>query len=119
GLRDLFESGWTVHHHSDRTGVRLTGPLPDWARADGGDAGLHPSNILDSAYGVGTVMLAGDSAVVVGPDGPSLGGFVALGQVLEEDRWQLGQLRPGDEVRLVAIDAGRRPGGRKRVPSAL
>jgi urea carboxylase len=119
GLRELFAAGWTVHHHSDRTGVRLTGPLPDWARADGGDAGLHPSNILDSAYGVGTVMLAGDSAVVVGPDGPSLGGFVAIGQVLEEDRWQLGQLRPGDEVRLVAVGPRRRPVGGQRVPSAL
>ncbi|MDX6640968.1 MAG: urea carboxylase [Solirubrobacteraceae bacterium] len=108
GLEELFTAGWTVHHQSDRAGVRLTGPVPDWARSDGGDAGLHPSNILDSAYGVGTVMLAGDMAVVVGPDGPSLGGFVAIGQVVAEDRWQLGQVRAGDEVRLVAVDDHRR-----------
>ena len=103
GLDELFQADWTVHHHSDRAGIRLVGPDPDWARADGGDAGLHPSNILDSAYGVGTVMLAGDMAVVVGPDGPSLGGFVAIGQVIRADLWRLGQLRPGDRVLLQTV----------------
>jgi urea carboxylase len=104
GVAELFAAEWTVHLHSDRTGVRLTGPLPDWARGDGGEAGLHPSNILDSAYGVGTVMLAGDMAVVVGPDGPSLGGFVAVAQVIRADLWRLGQVRAGDAVRLEAVD---------------
>jgi urea carboxylase len=103
GLDELFRANWTVHHHSDRTGIRLVGPQPDWTRADGGDAGLHPSNILDSAYGVGTVMLAGDMAVVVGPDGPSLGGFVAIGQVIRADLWRLGQLRAGDRVVLRPV----------------
>src|SRR5258706_4428391 len=105
GLEELFGSPWTVHHQSDRTGVRLTGPAPSFARGDGGEAGLHPSNILDSAYGVGTLMLAGDMAVVVGPDGPSLGGFVAFGQVVREDLWMLGQVRAGDEMRLAPVAA--------------
>ncbi len=103
GLAALFAEPWTVHHHSDRTGVRLVGPLPGFARGDGGEAGLHPSNILDSAYGVGTIMLAGDMAVVVGPDGPSLGGFVAVGQVVRADLWRLGQVRAGDRVVLEPI----------------
>jgi urea carboxylase len=102
GLEELFAAEWTVHHHSGRSGIRLVGPLPEWARADGGEAGLHPSNILDSAYGVGALMLAGDMAVIVGPDGPSLGGFVAVAQVVREDMWKLGQLRAGDTVRLAA-----------------
>jgi urea carboxylase len=104
GLEQLFTASWTVHHHSDRTGIRLTGPSPGWARGDGGEAGLHPSNILDSAYGVGTVMLAGDMAVVVGPDGPSLGGFVAIAQVIRADLWKLGQVRAGDDVTLDPVD---------------
>jgi len=104
GLADVFGATWTVHLHSDRTGVRLTGPLPGWAREDGGEAGLHPSNILDSAYGVGTVMLAGDMAVVVGPDGPSLGGFAAVAQVIRADLWRLGQVRAGDSVTLEPVD---------------
>jgi len=103
GLEQLFAATWTVHHHSDRTGIRLVGPQPQWARPDGGEAGLHPSNILDSAYGVGTVMLAGDMAVVVGPDGPSLGGFVAIAQVVRDDLWKLGQARAGDEVTFEPV----------------
>jgi urea carboxylase len=104
GLAELFDATWTVHHHSDRTGVRLVGPRPQWSRPDGGVAGLHPSNILDSAYSVGTVMLAGDMAVIVGPDGPSLGGFVAIAQVIRADLALLGQARAGDRVRLQPVD---------------
>jgi urea carboxylase len=109
GLDELLAATWRVHHHSDRTGIRLVGPRPAWARADGGEAGLHPSNVLDTAYSVGSVMLAGDTAVIVGPDGPSLGGFTAIAQVIEADRWQLGQLRAGDDVVLAQVDL---PSGR-------
>jgi urea carboxylase len=79
------------------------GPAPIWARADGGEAGLHPSNIHDSAYPVGGIMLSGDTPVVVGPDGPSLGGFVVPCTVIRADRWMLAQLRPGDTVRLQPV----------------
>src|SRR5207244_12236799 len=43
-IRDLFASRYEVHFNSSRTGARLIGPQPKWARADGGEAGLHPSN---------------------------------------------------------------------------
>ena len=43
---------------------------------DGGEAGLHPSNIHDNAYAVGTIDFTGDMPIILGPDGPSLGGFV-------------------------------------------
>jgi urea carboxylase len=103
GVTGLFEATWTVDHRADRTGIRLIGPTPGWARRDGGEAGLHPSNIHDSAYPVGGIMLAGDTPVIVGPDGPSLGGFVVPAVVIKADRWALAQLRPGDEVRLVPV----------------
>ena len=103
GLDELLAASWSVDPHSNRTGIRLLGPRPQWSRADGGEAGLHPSNILDSAYSVGTVMLAGDMAVVVGPDGPSLGGFAAIAQVIRADMWRLGQLRAGDRVTLAPV----------------
>ena len=45
----LYGTAWEVHLNSDRTGVRLIGPAPQWARPDGGEAGLHPSNIHDNA----------------------------------------------------------------------
>ncbi|MET3805788.1 urea carboxylase [Nakamurella sp. UYEF19] len=103
GADALFGGEWTVDHRSDRTGVRLLGPIPLWARPDGGEAGLHPSNVHDSAYPVGGIMLSGDTPVIVGPDGPSLGGFVVPCVVIGADRWMLGQLRPGDQVELVPV----------------
>jgi urea carboxylase len=103
GVADLFATSWEVDHRADRTGIRLVGPLPGWARDDGGEAGLHPSNLHDSAYPVGGIMLSGDTPVIVGKDGPSLGGFVVPAVVIEADRWMLGQLRPGARVRLVPV----------------
>ena len=75
-IETFYASAWTVHYNSSRTGVRLIGPKPVWARSDGGEAGLHPSNIHDTAYAVGAVDFTGDMPVILGPDGPSLGGFV-------------------------------------------
>ncbi|HEY2301247.1 MAG TPA: urea carboxylase [Acidimicrobiales bacterium] len=106
GLDDLYGAVWVVHHNSARTGVRLVGPSPGWARRDGGDAGLHPSNIHDTAYATGAVDLTGDMPILLGPDGPSLGGFVCPAVITVGDRWKLGQLRPGDRVRLVPVTAG-------------
>ena len=105
GAAELLRTQWTVDHRADRTGVRLSGPAPRWSRRDGGEAGLHPSNIHDSAYPVGGIMLSGDTPVVVGPDGPSLGGFVVPFTVIRADRWMLAQARPGDSVRLVLVSA--------------
>ncbi|MCU1656957.1 MAG: Urea carboxylase [Pseudonocardiales bacterium] len=105
GFTALFDIVWQVDHRADRTGVRLVGPAPQWARVDGGEAGLHPSNIHDSAYPVGGIMLSGDIPVIVGPDGPSLGGFVVPCVVVRADRWMLAQLRPGDAVRLAPVSA--------------
>ena len=50
-----------------------------------------------------TVDFTGDMPVILGPDGPSLGGFVCPATVVAADRWKLGQLRPGDRVRFVPV----------------
>ncbi len=49
--------------------------------------------------------------VLLGPDGPSLGGFVCPATVATAERWKLGQLRPGDTVRFtpLAEDGSTRP----------
>jgi urea carboxylase len=101
----LFENPWQVHYNSSRTGVRLIGPRPQWARKDGGEAGLHPSNIHDNAYAVGAIDFTGDMPVILGPDGPSLGGFVCPATIALADLWKVGQLRPGDRIRFHVIDA--------------
>ncbi|HCW91614.1 MAG TPA: urea carboxylase, partial [Marinobacter sp.] len=99
----FFASEWEVHYNSSRTGVRLIGPKPQWARSDGGEAGMHPSNIHDNAYAVGTVDFTGDMPVILGPDGPSLGGFVCPVTVVSANLWKLGQLKAGDKVRFVPV----------------
>ncbi|MEU1192043.1 5-oxoprolinase/urea amidolyase family protein [Streptomyces sp. NPDC005859] len=111
-IRDFYAADWKVHFNSARTGVRLVGPKPRWARTDGGEAGLHPSNIHDTPYSVGAVDYTGDMPVLLGPDGPSLGGFVCPATVLSSERWKLGQLRPGDTVRFepVDVEGAPRPG---------
>ena len=103
-MHTFFATDWEVHFNSSRTGVRLIGPKPEWVRSDGGEAGLHPSNIHDNPYAIGAVDFTGDMPVILGPDGPSLGGFVCPVTVIEADLWQLGQLKAGDKVRFVAVD---------------
>ena len=99
----IFSTAWKVHYQSDRTGVRLTGPKPQWARQDGGEAGLHPSNIHDNAYAIGTMDFTGDMPILLGPDGPSLGGFVCPATIVQAELWKLGQLKAGDTVRFKRL----------------
>ncbi|KWT10935.1 5-oxoprolinase/urea amidolyase family protein [Pseudomonas amygdali] len=102
-IETFFATDWEVHFNSSRTGVRLIGPKPEWVRADGGEAGLHPSNIHDNPYAIGAVDFTGDMPVILGPDGPSLGGFVCPVTIIEADLWQLGQLKAGDRVRFTPV----------------
>lgn len=99
-IEAFFAASWKVHYNSDRTGVRLLGPKPEWARKDGGEAGLHPSNLHDNGYSVGAIDFTGDMPVMLGPDGPSLGGFVCPAVVVAAERWKMGQLHAGDRVRF-------------------
>lgn len=101
----FFTTDWKVHHNSSRTGIRLIGPKPQWARKDGGEAGLHPSNIHDNAYAVGTIDFTGDMPIILGPDGPSLGGFVCPAVIVQAELWKVGQLKPGDSVRFYPLTA--------------
>ncbi|MEO1305656.1 MAG: 5-oxoprolinase/urea amidolyase family protein, partial [Pseudomonadota bacterium] len=101
----ICEAEWAVHYNSNRTGVRLIGPKPEWTRKDGGEAGLHPSNIHDNPYAIGAVDFTGDMPIILGPDGPSLGGFVCPFVIIAADRWKIGQLAPGDRIRFVPVSA--------------
>ena len=102
-IETFFATDWEVHYNSSRTGVRLIGPKPHWARTDGGEAGLHPSNIHDNAYAIGAIDFTGDMPVILGPDGPSLGGFVCPATIVQAELWKMGQLKPGDTVRFKRL----------------
>lgn len=103
-IKTFFETEWEIHYNSNRTGIRLIGPKPQWARTDGGEAGLHPSNIHDNAYAIGAVDFTGDMPVILGPDGPSLGGFVCPVTIISAELWKMGQLRAGDKVKFVPVE---------------
>jgi urea carboxylase len=102
-LDQLTTTSWEVHFNSSRTGVRLIGPAPHWTREDGGEAGLHPSNIHDNAYAIGTLDLTGDMPILLGPDGPSLGGFVCPVTTASAEFWKIGQLHAGDRIRFQLL----------------
>ena len=103
-IKTINQHQWEIHYNSSRTGIRLIGPKPEWARESGGEAGLHPSNIHDNAYAFGTVDFTGDMPVILGPDGPSLGGFVCPFTVISADLWKLGQLKAGDKLSFEVVD---------------
>ncbi|WP_245665308.1 urea carboxylase [Nocardia sienata] len=116
-IAQFYDATWQVQAHANRTGLRLAGPNPTWSRTDGGDAGLHPSNLHDCPYSVGALNLSGDTPILLGPDGPSLGGFACPLTVISAHRWKLGQMRPGDQVRFVPVGDDRT--GALRSSSAL
>lgn len=102
-IKEFFSETWKIHYNSNRFGVRLIGPKPQWARADGGEAGLHPSNAHDYVYSLGAINFTGDEAVILTCDGPSLGGFVCAAVVAEAEMWKIGQVKPGDQVKFVPL----------------
>lgn len=102
-IASFFETEWQVHYNSNRLGVRLSGPKPEWAREDGGEAGLHPSNVHDCEYAIGAINFTGDFPVILTKDGPSLGGFVCPVTIAKAELWKVGQVKPGDRLRFHPI----------------
>ena len=102
-IDDFFRQPYTVHANSNRLGVRLEGPIPKWARLDGGEAGLHPSNIHDCVYAIGSINFTGDFPVILTCDGPSLGGFVCPATVIRSEMWKVGQVKAGDKIRFHRV----------------
>lgn len=100
----LTTETWKVDANSNRVGLRLEPFGFEWARSGGGIAGGHPSNILDDGYPTGGVNMNGDTAVILGPDGPTSGGFVVVATVVHGAIWKLGQIRPGtDTIRFKPV----------------
>ena len=100
----FFATDWKVHYNSSRTGVRLIGPKPEWARPDGGEAGLHPSNIHDNAYAIGTHRLHRRHADHPRPRRPEPGRLRLPGD--DRRRPSCGRSassRPATRVRFVAV----------------
>lgn len=86
GNVSFYSTQWTISSSSNRMGIRLQSKNGiQWARADGGEGGSHPSNILDNGYALGTVNLNGDTPVILTQEGPDMGGYVCACTVTSGD----------------------------------
>ncbi len=118
-IQTFLAVDWKVHYNSSRTGIRLIGPSPVFSRKDGGEAGLHPSNIHDTEYAIGTICFTGDMPIILGKDGPSLGGFVCPFTIIKAELWKIGQLRPGDSVHFARCTFSEALAAEKRQDAAI
>lgn len=90
-----------VLDQSNRVGVRLDGPPIAVAP--------NPDRLSEPVV-PGTIQVAGGRPIVLGVAGGTIGGYPVLGFVVAADLDALGQVRPGDRVRLqpVALAEARR-----------
>jgi urea carboxylase len=94
---------YKADYNANRLGIRLIGPKPSFTRKDGGEGGRHPSNMHDYAYAIGTVNFSGDVPIIIGVDGPSLGGFISFVTIPTPELWKTGQIKPGDTVKFFKM----------------
>lgn len=93
----LFDTNWVVDRRADRMGLKLDGPVLEIS-SDGRmpSAGVFP----------GTIQCPEDGApYILSVDAGTVGGYPRIAQVARLDQHVLGQLRPGDHVRLLRRDA--------------
>ncbi|KAL5362129.1 allophanate hydrolase subunit 2-domain-containing protein [Aspergillus floccosus] len=102
----LYQTEWKVSHNAARGGIRLIGPKPTWARADGGEGGAHPSNLIEYGYAIGSLNWTGDDPVIFPQDAPDFGGFISSHTIVKADLWKLGQVKAGDKLRYRATALG-------------
>ncbi len=91
-IEKLTAAAWRVGADADRVGLRLDGPRPA-RRRDGELAteGTRP----------GAIQVPPDGRpIILGPDAPVTGGYPVIAVVADADLDAVGQLGPGDEVRL-------------------
>lgn len=99
----IYSTKWKISHNASRSGVRLVGPVPKWARKDGGQGGAHPSNLVEYGYPLGTLNWTGDEPCIFPVDCPNFGGFVSSTTIIRADWWKLGQLKAGDTMQYKRV----------------
>jgi allophanate hydrolase subunit 2 len=84
-----------VSGNSNRMGIRLQTINPTFHQID------LPSEPTD----VGIIQMPpSGNPIILGPDGPTIGGYPKIACVIEADLSQVAQLPPGHEIRFVEVD---------------
>jgi len=113
--REVFwNSEFVVGQQSDRMGVRLAGATVRPPRG---------GRMVSEGMAAGFVEVAADGGgggpIVLGPDGPTTGGYPVIAAVAAVDLPVLGQLRPGEKVRFERVSVGEARGLYKRFVGRL
>ena len=95
--KQFFEADYTVSGKSDRTGVRLEGPV--LAKQPGA-----PDSILSEGILSGAIQVPGDGQPIILLNETVTGGYRKIAVVIAADLPLLGQLAPGDTVRFQETD---------------
>lgn len=96
GLAVFFGGSFKVDAASDRRGLRLTGPVVTYARNELPTQGVLPGAIQVTPNG---------QPIILGWDGPVTGGYPVIAAIITADWAQLAQLKPGDAVQFMTIEA--------------
>lgn len=99
----IYSTKWKISHNASRSGIRLVGPVPKWARKDGGEGGSHPSNLVEYGYPLGALNWTGDDPCIFPVDAPNFGGFVSSTTVVRAEWWKMGQIKAGDHLKYKRI----------------
>lgn len=91
--RDLLAGEYRVSAAADRVGIRLKGP-----------AVPHEVELPSEPACPGAIQVTNAGGIVIlGPDGPTIGGYPQPAVVIAADLDRLGQLRPGDSVSFQRV----------------
>lgn len=86
----IFEEELIVSPQSSRAGIRLRG-----------GEHRHDLELPSQPATFGTVQVTpGGDVIILGPDGPTLGGYPQAATVVSHDLGTLAQLKPGDRIKL-------------------
>ncbi|KAF2225214.1 allophanate hydrolase subunit 2-domain-containing protein [Elsinoe ampelina] len=99
----IYSTKWKISHNASRSGIRLVGPVPKWARKDGGEGGSHPSNLVEYGYPLGALNWTGDDPCIFPVDCPNFGGFVSSTTIIRAEWWKMGQIKAGDTMQYKRV----------------
>lgn len=98
----VLDQPFIVSQTGNRMGVRLEGSI-----------GEHRIELPSEPQCVGAIQVTNDGTLIlIGPDGPTIGGYPKIGVVISGDVNRIGQLQPGDVTRfeLCTVESGRNVG---------
>ncbi len=96
GMQTFATAVFTVSPDSDRTGIRLKGPVI--ARKPGMEESIISEGILS-----GAIQVPGDGQPIIILGETASGGYRKIATVISADLPLLGQITPGDEVAFEAV----------------